>query len=387
MKDKQNNIAKLLMSTTVTHFKGLNGLRAIAATMVLFWHANSVVFPNGTRYNPLWHFISQNGSNAVSLFFVLSGFLISYLLLGELKKNNTIHIRNFYLKRILRIWPIYYLIIIIVQVILPLCFYAMGKEYKTVSNFSMLFYIVILPNISYAIADTGKMGHLWSIGVEEQFYLLWAPLVSWLKTHFLFLCISVITIKFLALKLLVGSTISPLIIAIIKTFQFEKMAIGGLGAYLVFYHQQKTINSRLFSPLAQIVIIGLLSVYMAISEPFITNLAFKQVYHFLFVNCSFLLIPFLFLYLIINVSINSRALFTMENKAMNFLGTISYGFYVYHMVSLFATEFVLNTLHVDRSTSYYCVVFYAIAISLNLLMSYVSFYYFESKILKYRPIS
>src|SRR5689334_11784431 len=102
----------------VLHFSGLNGLRAIAALSVLFGHTtmglssfglNPFIFGQYSDGTPTTTLLAPF---AVSIFFALSGFLITYLLLEE-KRTTEINIKNFYTRRILRIWPLYYLYLII----------------------------------------------------------------------------------------------------------------------------------------------------------------------------------------------------------------------------------------------------------------------------------
>ncbi len=91
------------------YFKNLDGLRFIAALLVLIHHAeffkqDAVEGVSAVYYEYTKHF----GLLGVNLFFVLSGFLISYLLMEEQRRTNTINIKNFYIRRILRIWPLYF---------------------------------------------------------------------------------------------------------------------------------------------------------------------------------------------------------------------------------------------------------------------------------------
>ena len=95
-------------NNNIVYLNGLNGLRAIAALFVLFSHIIQPEFINFGNPIRIRLPMAQHG---VTLFFVISGFLITFLLLLE-KDKTEIDIRNFYIRRILRIWPIYYLFII-----------------------------------------------------------------------------------------------------------------------------------------------------------------------------------------------------------------------------------------------------------------------------------
>ena len=96
----------------ISIFNGLNSLRFIAALFVLMHHSETIKRKNGLN-NLEWLGLFRNGGNAVTFFFVLSGFLITYLLLKEQDNTGEIKIKTFYLKRILRIWPLYFLIVLI----------------------------------------------------------------------------------------------------------------------------------------------------------------------------------------------------------------------------------------------------------------------------------
>src|SRR5579863_968679 len=93
------------------YFKGLNGVRAIAALIVLVCHIDQ--FSRLFNVQKIGFYEHGMASYAVDMFFVLSGYLITYLLFAEKEKTGTIRLKKFYLRRILRIWPLYYLTVII----------------------------------------------------------------------------------------------------------------------------------------------------------------------------------------------------------------------------------------------------------------------------------
>ena len=101
------------------YFKNLNALRFFAATAVIFHHVEQYKF--WAKIPNVWGstVLDALGHKAVSFFFVLSGFLITYLLLEENRKTSDISIRDFYVRRILRIWPVYYLVVILCLFVVP----------------------------------------------------------------------------------------------------------------------------------------------------------------------------------------------------------------------------------------------------------------------------
>ena len=164
------------------YLPGLNGLRAIAALAVVFSHStlampqfNLVFAPFGTTSDgkPQGYLLASYG---VSIFFVLSGFLISYLLLLE-KELGKIDIKKFYIRRILRIWPLYYLF-------LALCIITLLAVGGAVDLRALFYYVFFAANIpfiyNFAIPF---LSHYWSLAVEEQFYLFWPWIMMKIKKH------------------------------------------------------------------------------------------------------------------------------------------------------------------------------------------------------------
>src|SRR5205085_6931243 len=106
-------------NNTGVYFANLDALRFFAASAVLFSHIES----RKPEYSLPNSFLRQTyiniGSFSVTLFFVLSGFLITYLLLLEKETSKSINIKNFYARRILRIWPLYYLLVLTGLLVVP----------------------------------------------------------------------------------------------------------------------------------------------------------------------------------------------------------------------------------------------------------------------------
>jgi len=147
------------------YLKGLDTLRALAALIVVFDHVELIKQSNKI-YNLVDHpsVIYPDGHLSVILFFIISGFLITYLLLIEKAKNGFINIRNFYMRRILRIWPVYYLVLF-------LSYFIFQPDYSLLRISLPLF---ILPNVAYAVNEVWDVSpQIWSIGAEEQFYIFW----------------------------------------------------------------------------------------------------------------------------------------------------------------------------------------------------------------------
>jgi peptidoglycan/LPS O-acetylase OafA/YrhL len=365
---------------TISLFEGLNSLRFIAAFLVLMHHCETIKSKNGLA-NLEWLGLFRNGGNAVTFFFVLSGFLITYLLLKESSKTGTIRIKNFYLKRILRIWPLYFLLVFIGVVALPILFSILNINYEMPYTFgdTWYYFVFFLPGLVTFFFGHHFLEPLWSIGVEEVFYLFWAPLFKFGKNKLLFILLLVILIKISLSLLGLFFVQNELFNYIVNTFQFEAMAIGGLGAYFVYTKGSIISKLLIYKIPFQIFILLTLLTYLT----FHTNID-NSVWNFFFKTPIFssILLNLLFLYLIICISIVDRSIIKLRFKLLSFLGEISYGIYMYHMLVIFASILFLKKYLIEMSSLSSTVLFYAVITLLTIIISALSKYLFENFFLR-----
>ena len=386
------------------YFKGLDSLRFFAALAVFFTHVELIKKFTGfgshwidpeeriTKFNvfqsvmskeidPLSPLIAYSSALGVVFFFVLSGFLITYLLLKEKTENNSIGIGKFYLRRALRIWPLYYLIFILGFFILPYLdvFSVPGQDVFFHQNFwgNLMLYAVFMPNLAFSIYTTAvpNIGQSWSIGVEEQFYLLWPLLIRKSKNvlkSILWIIGTLVALK--GVLLLSIPFIKLEAFVVIKKFlamsKLECMALGGLGAY-VFFTKQEKILRVIFKPIAQILALVMIPVLI-----YFIPTAFEDVLHLLF-SISFLII-------ILNVAGNEKSFLRSENKVLQYLGRISFGFYMFHVMCIVFTIHMLDKyigLNKDISTIQH-ILLYGISFLLTVAVSSLSYHIFEKAFIR-----
>lgn len=168
-------------------FPALDTLRMVAALMVFVQHAYYNAFANFLG-KVSWvadraiHAFVESAGYGVQIFFVLSGFLITYLLIAEQERTGRIHVRSFYVRRMLRIWPLYYAVLIVGFFVFPL--FAPGHETPPDLWSSAWYYFAFLANFHAMQVEVGTLyrGIVWSVAIEEQFYLVWPlilPLLPW----------------------------------------------------------------------------------------------------------------------------------------------------------------------------------------------------------------
>lgn len=175
-----------MCAKSFVYFPNLNGLRFVAAAAVIVHHTEQIKWRFGVAN--IWTTsapIALIGKLGVVLFFVLSGFLITYLLLEEEERSGRIAVGKFYMRRALRIWPLYYVVVLSALFVLPYCTWFQRPDigieviHQNLPLKSAL-YITFFANV--VLANVGLVpyaSHTWSIGTEEQFYLIWPLLMKW----------------------------------------------------------------------------------------------------------------------------------------------------------------------------------------------------------------
>jgi peptidoglycan/LPS O-acetylase OafA/YrhL len=386
------------------YFKGLDSLRFFAALAVFFTHVELIkkftgfgshwidpeeritkftVFQSvmSKEIDPLSPLIAYSSALGVVFFFVLSGFLITFLLLKEKQENNSIAIGKFYLRRALRIWPLYYLIFLLGFFVLPYLeiFSVPEQDVFFHQNFwgNLILYAFFMPNLAFSIYTTAvpNIGQSWSIGVEEQFYLLWPLLIRKSKNVLRsILWIAGIIIALKGVLLFSFPFIQLEAIVVIKKFlamsKLECMALGGFGAY-VFFNKKEAILQVIFKPLAQVLAVVMIPILI-----YFMPTALEDVLHLLF-SISFLII-------ILNAAGNEKSFFRFENRILQYLGRISYGFYMFHVMCIVFTIHTLDNyigLNNDITTPQH-ILLYGISFLLTVAVSSLSYHIFEKAFIR-----
>jgi peptidoglycan/LPS O-acetylase OafA/YrhL len=343
----------------IIHLKGLNGLRAIAAISVLIGHVTSITF---TPYNFNLSSVSVN-FDGVTLFFVISGFLISFLLLLEKDDTSDIVISKFYIRRLLRIWPIYYLVIFISLIVA-----LFDATIKDIFSSTIIYYLFFAANIPLILHNAVTIIiHYWSIGVEEQFYLFWPWVVKLVRTKLIPVTISIIFglffLKSASWYFLGNHSILYRSLAVTR---FHCMLIGAVGAML-YKNQNKYFISALTSKWVQII------------TWLLTGL--------LFLNFIYLPAPLtaeitalVSLVLIIGqVENTTYKVVNLENKLFDFLGKISYGIYIIHPLVILLFSYLYRNLNLSFILQ--TIVVYSSVIVTTVLVAYLSYEFYEKPFL------
>lgn len=216
-----------------TYSPALDGLRGIAIILVLLHHFT--ILQPVTAFDAAVVHVPLIGWSGVDLFFVLSGFLITGILIEA--RGSDRYFSSFYIRRTLRIFPLYYLVVFVSLVVLP----RFPAWYDLLAGAGapeeQLPYWLYLTNFAVAGRDAFRHGVLdvaWSLAIEEQFYLLW-PAVVWLWPARLLapLCAGIVAAAPAARMWALDAGTHPIDIYVLTPFRADALAMGALLACLV----------------------------------------------------------------------------------------------------------------------------------------------------------
>ena len=348
----------------------LDVLRFFAFLMVFFGHvwpqrATAIVASLGVPLTII-HGAVDSGSSGVFVFFMLSSYLITELLLREKEKTSTIHVKAYYVRRILRIWPLYFLVLglaFVIGLFVPI-YRLPGKEIAMMLLLSGNWYF------TQHVWGLGFVSHLWSISVEEQFYLIWPVFLKLggrraLRTG----CVALIVLSFVSLFFLSrrGHPANPAIFA--NSFAIcSFFALGGITALWV--HGR---IPRLSFPIRVLLAIsgGLL---------FLTASTVCRIHEMALIPAGRLMTGYLL------ACLGCLAMFfgflgaTVPSwgRVLIYLGKISYGLYVYHLLCAVITGwFEKDVLHHEHWPLSFPFTFL-----LTVLFAGLSYHFLESPFLR-----
>lgn len=293
----------------------LDGLRGIAIVAVLLFHLGNKL--------PALHleFATQYGWAGVDLFFVISGFLITGILLDSVGSEH--YFRNFYIRRILRIWPLYFALLIFVFVLLPWVVPAL-RERIFAQCHPWQSYLLFIQNFFVREFGIGPVGVTWSLAIEEQFYLVWPLLILLLPRRVLpaFL-ISVVLLSPIVRALAQMGGATPTSLYTHTFFRLDSISAGALLAVWVrTRHFSQITATRIFIGSASVGLLGCaLTLWLFSAKPVCANLRFSALAVFCFglVGCALLADPRTLLY---------RSLTT---SWLCYTGKICFGLYLLHV--------------------------------------------------------
>lgn len=309
------------------HLPALDGVRGLAILGVLLFHFLAPTDPKGPIEGAITWLFSY-GSLGVDLFFILSGFLITGILYDS--RADPYYFRNFYMRRVLRIFPLYYGVLAVVFFAVPAIPALHGSEIAELRNhqaWAWLYGVNIYLAIHGSWAALSYITHFWSLAIEEQFYLVW-PLVVWLLAARprLFLTFSLAAAITSFASRIAASLLGVSLIAttVLTPFQLDSLAIGAFIAVYVRQPDAEAGARRIIFPLT-LTGIGLLLLQYAVRHFSGYGNAVEPLR-----SGAFHLLLAALLLKALGAPISSGWSRFFRSRPMTALGKYSYGLYVYH---------------------------------------------------------
>jgi peptidoglycan/LPS O-acetylase OafA/YrhL len=359
------------------YFENLDGLRFLCFLSVFLFHFFTLDYPD-FKDNKLFNFIAKdifrNGNLGVNFFFVLSGFLITYLLIGEKIINGQIGVKFFWIRRILRIWPLFFICVLFGFAVFPVLKQMFGK---VINDKPDLFYYLTFTNnfdfLNKGIPYNTMLSVLWSVAVEEQFYLIWPIIIYIFPLKKLWIPFAVLLITSLVFR---SKNVSQLAHEIHTLSCIGDLSIGAFGAWLIiFFTNFKTAIENISK-------VNILFIYLSFILLYLLKDELKNLNH-IFSIFERLIISIVILFIILEQSFAVNSYFKINNfKTITNLGKISYGLYCLHCIGLFIANVIVKRLHLNNHIWLYLLVELLLALIISIVFSQLSFKYFESYFLR-----
>lgn len=360
-----------------TYFENLDGLRFFCFLSIFFYHSFDTEF-DYIRESRIHYFIRHeifvNANLGVNFFFVLSGFLITYLIIREKEQNGRINITRFWTRRILRIWPLYYFSVFFGFVIFPILKSSFGQVPSETA--SVWYYLTFLNNfdvIEKGRPDASILGALWSVAIEEQFYLVWPVVLSLLLLKDYWVGFTLVIALSWSYRMVNDPGISYYYHSLSC---IGDMAIGSMGAWLVSQSAKfKSVFINLRSYHVGLIYLAFACVFFFKKELF-DGFYIIRVLERSLIACIILLI-------ILEQCYSKNSLFKLSNfPVFSRLGVISYGLYCFHLIGILIAKTITQTLGFNTALWHVLLLDTSLALIITIAISRVSYVYYEIPFLK-----
>lgn len=357
---------------TKRQFHTFDALRFFACLKVFLHHLPILAFP--------WFVtLKAGGGIGVQFFFVLSGFLITYIILEEREQTGQLNLKHFFVRRMLRIWPLFYLAIAIAYftptILSTLNLGSSPVGYEPDWLWSALFLENYKMMITHSTPNVSPLGVMWSLCIEEHFYILWGILLYFIPIKraiqlFLFCIVLAPVCRYIY--------ISKGIPTLDILTNIDLFAYGAIPAYMLITHGkglEETIN-QISIVWKRVFVISLLAIMVWFAQPH------AEKWDVITTSLTGILFSILVLF---TLPANSRFKIR-EGNVLNKWGTYTYGFYIYHtlVINLLLRLFERGGFNIDAGQG--AVAFILTAFILSLGVSMLSYHFFEKQFLKFKKL-
>ncbi|HYV91699.1 MAG TPA: acyltransferase [Chitinophagales bacterium] len=366
-----------MTSPSKPYFKNLDALRFFAAIGVFLLHALNVQIAGSD--DPAWmqplRDFSKTGALGINLLHVMSGFLISLLLLQEEKTLGKFSVVKYYLRRTLRIWPLYLLVITISFFVIPPLMNFFGNDFHETAN--PLAYYLFWGNfyiLKYGYPYSPILAVLWSVSVEEQFYIGWPWLIRLFRKNrwMLFVIVILISISFRIYFRNDGKELFFNTLCIMSDF-----AIGAFIASIAvnetpFFLRLKKLSRRMIIPIYIIILLMIIFYHPLFDSTFATVI-------------ERLILGIGFGWVILDQAYSENRPFNLHRiPGFVWLGKRTYGLYCFHEVGIISAIKIMKAMNCIHSPFQYSVLMPIIAFSITVVLAALSYRFFEKIFLDWK---
>lgn len=363
----------------------VDGFRGIAITTVLLCHFTQPFYGKTALHARVYDFFDFFGPASVDLFFVLSGFLITSILLNS--KDNPHRLGHFYARRFVRIFPLYYLALLCIFVLPKLYLNTYTPNYRLIQEHQWWLWSYLGNAV---ILKTGRLlpwvSYFWSLAVEEQFYLFWPVLVFGLSTSNLRRACLAAFIIAIGARIAFWAAGVPLPLAIPQTMC--RVDDFGIGALIALYRREG--NEPAYGNLTRILGVATLPSLLVLAAG-----SLLKAHHpsgalpFLILEKSALAVCCGYLIAKGLSTSDWRAKSVLESRFFTLTGKLCYGLYILHpLIAEIFNRFEVAPKLI-RSVGYLPALFtyFSLGLGLSLFLAYLSWHLFEKHFLRLVPSS
>jgi peptidoglycan/LPS O-acetylase OafA/YrhL len=370
-------------STSIGHRPALDGVRGLAVLSVLLYHfVAQTVATNG--FERVLDWALAYGLLGVDLFFILSGFLITGILYDA--RDEPDYFRSFYMRRVVRIFPLYYGVLAVVFFIVPLIpslrETSLGRLHEH-QAWAWLYGVNVYLSFHGGWGALSYLDHFWSLAVEEHFYFVW-PLLIWLfrksPRALLRLALGVALLSFASRMVASLAGVDQVVTVVLTPFQLDALCLGGFFAIYVREAGVDNVVKRALLPMAAAALMVAILAFGIQHYSEVGPLALQPLRRGMYR----ILLAALLLWAFAAPASSLVSRF-FRSRPMVTLGKYSYGLYVYHhflsyYFTTHRTEFELGRLVGSHTLA--VAIQAVVGIGLSMAVAWVSFEYFEKPFLR-----
>lgn len=362
-------------------FKNLDALRFIAFLFIFLGHAldtDSDLIRNSDVYALVKNYVYIFGKTGFSFAFVLSSYINTWVILEERQNAGNFKPWLYYVRRAIRIWPLYFLVLFIGFVILPFVMELLNHPYQEVGNpWYFIFFVGNFFLIEHGWTHSPIISVLWSVSVEEQFYIFWPFLLILFRKHEKWLFVLLLIIFAITTVHYFGTDVN---IWFHTLFLLGDIALGALFAFISFnrnwgFNWLQNLSRNTIIGIYLLFVISLLFYHQVFDNPWLPgalNLIIEKMFYAVILS-----------FFIFEQNFGENSFFKFGKlKFITYLGVVSYGLFCFHEIGLLIGNQVLIRAELDADIWAFLILKPVIAFAVILPLSHLSWNYFEKPLLK-----